>query len=472
MNRLAKNTLIYTIGNILPQAAGFLLLPVYTAYLSPEDYGIVSSMQVLSSILQILFTLGIERSIYRLYFDYRSDLEIRDYLGTITISLFVISSFALALTFIFRNVIGRVYKSIDFYPFYLYSILGMYFSIFSIIPKIYLQLKEKAGNFVILSILQFVLNTCLVLWFIIKKKAGAAGMLSGGMYANIFMLPIFIYYSNRIMNLKFKWTILANSLSFSIPMIPSLLSAWVLNLSNRIFIERYFSLHDVGIFSLGSKIVQLILVFSSAFSQAFNPVFYRLANSNDQMSSKKKLSQYCTLYVLVLLFISFLVSFFSKEVIVLFLNKNYGDAYKIVPILTLGYFFSQASGLFNLMVYQEKKASLITIVILISAAINILINYILIPRYGSYGAAFATFFSFLMMFLFSYLVATKCYFIQLNWRMIILCLLISIIITIIFNYINLPTIYILISKIVLILGVILYIYKFKLNKIRILIRTI
>ena len=73
MAKIIKNTSIYAIGNILPKAAGFFLLPVYTRYLTPADYGIVSSMQVLSTILAVAFTLAIERSIYRLYWDYKTD---------------------------------------------------------------------------------------------------------------------------------------------------------------------------------------------------------------------------------------------------------------------------------------------------------------------------------------------------------------------------------------------------------------
>jgi len=95
MNKLVKNTAVYSIGQILPQAVGFILLPIYTHFITPADYGIVSSMAVLQTILAIFFTLCLERSIVRLYWDYKTENDKKDFFGTITISIAVFSSIGL-----------------------------------------------------------------------------------------------------------------------------------------------------------------------------------------------------------------------------------------------------------------------------------------------------------------------------------------------------------------------------------------
>ena len=386
-NKIIKNTSLYTLGNILPQAAGFILLPIYTRYLTPADYGIVSSMQVLSTILAVFFTLAIDRSIYRLYFDYKTDKDKKDYLGTITISLFFISISVLLLLFICKGILGQIYKSIEFYPFHVYAILTAFFSVFSLLPKIYFQINEKAGKFVFISIIQFFLSTGFVLWFIIEEQAGAAGMLKGKMIANIVILPLFIYILYKTINFSFKIKIIKESLSFSLPMIPALLSAWILNLSDRVFIERYFDLQDVGIYSLGYKIAGLVLVFTGAFNLAYNPVFFKLANSEKQEKAKKTLFKYNNIYVIVLLIVVFFISLFSKEAIQLLLDPKYFEAYKIVPIIAFAHLISQTGGLLNLSIYQNKKTLQIMYMILGSATINILLNFLLVPEFGAYGAA-------------------------------------------------------------------------------------
>lgn len=449
MNKLIKNTSLYTIGNILPQAIGFLLLPIYTIYLTPADYGIVSSMQVFSSILIVVFSLAIDRSVYRLYFDHKTEEDKRNYLGTISISLVIISGIILLLLFVFKGVISQIYTSIQFYPFFVFAILTAFFSVFAIIPKIYFQINEKAGKFVSISLFQLVLTTGFVLWFIVEKQEGAVGMLKGGMIANIIISPLFLLISYKTINFSFQIKILKDSLSFSLPLLPALLSAWILNLSDRIFIERYFSLADVGIYSLGYKIAGIVLIVSSAFNKAYNPVFYKLANSKDQKSAKKMLFKYNNIFIIVLIITVFFVSFFSKEAILILLDSKYSESYKIVPIITFAYLISQVSGLVGFSIYQVKKTLPIMYMIVGSAVLNIILNYILVPSYGAYGAANATVFSFLFYFVIKYWYAKKCYFIPINWMQILPIIAILMSIFFIFYFINIEDVYLsLLAKLV------------------------
>lgn len=436
MSSLTKNISFYTIGNILPQAAGFILLPIYSHYLTPADYGVVSSMQVLISILGILFTLAIDKSVYRLYFDYRLEKDKKDYLGTITISVITISIFILVLLFVFKGVVGLIFKSIEFSPFYIYAILTAFSTVFSLIPKMYLQINEKAGKFVLISVLQFFLSTGFVLWFVVGERLGAAGMLKGQLVGNIIILPLYFYLTYSIINFTCNFKVLKKSFLYSLPMIPSLFSAWILNLSDRLFIERYFNLHDVGIYSLGYKIGGLVLLISGAFYQAYNPIFYKLAGSINQEKAKKELGKYNDLYIVVLLLVVFFIALFSKEIIQGLLDKKYFEAYKIVPLITLAGLFYQASGLLNFMIYQEKKTVQVMYIIIGSAGLNVLLNFLLVPKYGAYGAAIATILSFMVLFIVSYWYAKKCYFIPFNWPRITIVFFILFTIIIIFQLVD------------------------------------
>ena len=400
----------------MPQAIGFILLPIYSRYLSPSDYGIVSSMQVVSGILAVFLTLAINNSVYRLYFDYKTDNDKKDYLGTVSISIFFISLIIVALLFLFKDVVVQLFKEIAFYPYYVYAISTAYFTVYSLIPKIYLQINKKAGKFVLVSLLQFFLSTAMILYFVIVEDEGAEGMLKGTLLATIFMLPLYLYISYKAINLTFKSRIFKETLSFSLPMTPALLSAWILNLSDRIFIERHFNLHDVGIYSMGYKIGSLVLVFASAFSLAYNPIFYKLANSKDQELAKVKLAKYNHLYVLILLILIFLISLFSREAIQLLLDPKYFEAHKIIPIIAFSCFVSQAAGLLNLSIYQDKKTVQMMYLIVGSAVSNIFLNFLLVPKFGAFGAAFATVLSFVLLFIVEYSYSKKCYFIPFNWK--------------------------------------------------------
>lgn len=428
--------------------------------MTPADYGITNSLQVLNSILAIFFTLAIDRSIYRLYFDFKAEKDKRDYLGTITIAIFFISLIVMGLVFIFRGVISQIYESIPFYPYYIYAILITFFSTFQIVPKIYFQVNEKANKYVLISIALFILNVLFTLWFVVENNEGAIGMLKAGFWSSIVIAPVVIYISCKTINFRFERTMFIESLKFSIPMLPSLLSAFVLNLSDRIFIERYFSMADVGIYSLGYKIAGVLGLLAGALLSAYNPVFYKFANSENQLRAKEKLSKYNHIFIVTVISMAFFITLFSKEAILFLLDVKYINAYKIIPIIAFCYVLTTVSGLLNCMIYQKKSTVKRMLIQLVGAGLSIFANFLLIPQYGMYGAAFATLISFVILFILTFNHATNCYYVPFYWKKILTLLTPLVISTIFFQYILTISIYWTIVLKVIFCGVLLfYVYK-------------
>ncbi|MDD5065978.1 MAG: oligosaccharide flippase family protein [bacterium] len=423
MSKLIKNTFIYTIGNIIPQAGNFLLLPIYTKFLSPGEYGIVASMAVLNSILVIFFTLCSERSIYRLFFDYHDGKEQKDFLGTIFLFEILFASAAMALCFVFHNWTGRIYRSIPFYPYYAYSLMTGFLLVFSFIPLINFQVKEKAVPFVLLSVCQFIINSLLILWFVVKMRAGASGQLKGAFISGLILLPVYLFFVSRTVNLTINSKMLKNALLFSIPLIPSLITAWVLNLSNRIFLERYFNLTEVGIYSFGFKLGTLGLIVISGFMTAYSPYFFKLASQKeDQAVNKRKLQKANNSYALVVLLLIFAIALFLKEIVYFFMDSRYAESYVIARIIVLAYFFSGLSSLASLSIMQAKRTKQMMVLTICEAIINVILNFILIPSFGMYGAAFSALLTFIFGYLIEYQYSKRCYFVPLNWRLFFSCL--------------------------------------------------
>jgi len=464
-NKNYKNFSLYTIGNLLPKVFSFILLPIYTTYLNPSNYGIVNSMDVFSGFLVVFFTLSIERSIYRLYYDYNNEEDKRTYLGTIVISFFVISTIILLVLFVFQNSLSLIFKSIPFYPYYLFAIITSYFSIYSIIPRIYYQIKEKADYFLFVSIIQMLANVVFILWFVVYKNEGAIGMLKGALYGTIFTLPLFIYITTRIINFKFKFSILRDSLVFSIPMFPVIISSWILNFSDRIFIEHYFSTWEVGIYSLGFKLASLVLIVVSALDNTFNPIFYRVANEENQLESILKLKKLVNSYFYITIAICFLLAFFSKEIIEILFNERYLKAYSIVPLLCLSYLISLSGGIFNMMIYQDKKTKLVMIATIFGAIISILMNFILIPKIGIYGAALSAIISYIITFLIKYIYAKKCYYIPIDWKYVLPSFVIATALVSVFIFLDIKSLYLGILIKLFVLSLFILYFYIKYNKI-------
>ena len=418
MNKLVKNSSFYTLGNILPKIGSFFLIPIYTKYMEPADYGIVYSLQVLVSVLTIAFTLSLPKAIYRLFYDYKTIDEKRTFISSIINTIFLISTSVFLLALVFNNVVTLIYTSIDFFPYFFYVLIFILFNSFETVPKALLMVKERANLFVILNVLQFLLKNGLIIVFVVYIGKGAEGYLLGQMLSAVIFAPVFIYLIKDYIRFRWNAGIIKTTLAFSLPMIPGNLSAWVLNLSDRVFIERYFSTADVGIYSLGYQIAGLVLIFSGAIKSAIDPHFYKTSNENSYEISKKKLSKEFSYLIIFVFVIGFLIALFSKDAVQLFIDPKYLEAYKIVPIISLAYLIGHFSGYFNLMIYQSKKSIIVMYLMIVSAVLNVGLNFLLIPSFGVYGAAWATVLSFSLLFILSAVVSKKYYYIPLNYNLI------------------------------------------------------
>ena len=458
---LIKNTSFYTLGTILPKIGAFVFLPIYLKHMTPADYGIISSLYIFGTVLTILFTLSIPRALYRVFYDYTSDNEKKQLIGTSIISVLFIAIISFVLLLVFSPFIGSIYTSIPFYPYFLYAILGILFIAFHSIPQAVLQIRERALTFVLLNLSLFFTKSLFILYNVVYLKKGAIGYLEADFITDFVFIPVYYFMISKDIVIDLNFTMLKNLLLFSIPIIPGMLSSWVLNLSDRIFIERYFDASQVGIYSLGYQIAGLVLMFTSAFKSAYDPYFYKIANTYEPKGAKEKLYKTNYIFVLILIFVTFVIAFFSKEAIQIFFSTEYSISAQVVPLVLLGYLFSQNSALLNNMVYQMKKSNVIMYITLFSAFLNMGLNFLLIPMYGIMGAAWTTAISFLVVFILSYLLAKRHFFIPYNWKIIIPSLLFFIGIYIVFSFISIesPWVSIGIKSVIIALIVIPLVYR-------------
>ena len=123
--------------------------------------------------------------------------------------------------------------------------------------------------------------------------------------------------------------------------------------------------------------------------------------------------------IALILFLAFSIALFSKEVISILFSSNYQQAYQITIIISISYFISSSSGLLNLAIYQKKKTLKMMFFVLISAVLNIILNFIFIPKYGIFGAAFTTVITFIVFFILKYFFAKKHFYIPFKHKKII-----------------------------------------------------
>jgi O-antigen/teichoic acid export membrane protein len=447
VKQLIQRSSIYTLGNILPQAVNYFLLPVLTRYLSPYDFGILSSMQALSAILLVFFTVAFDRALPRMYYDYESEDRRKTLLGTIFFAILIASTVLAVVLFLARGLVARMFRSIPFFPYYAYTIGTAFVIAYSLVPKATYRILGRAGTFFTFSIAQFVLPTIIVLVNVVALRRGAVGFVEARFFGNLILLPVFLLSNRTLARFKLDFGILKKCVRFSLPFVPTLISAWALNLSNRIFLERYLSLDEVGIYSLGLRIAQVAILLQTGINAAYNPFFYKTASELEAESAKKILYKYNAIYMMVGVYLAFAVVMLSKEAIQLFIDARYLRAHEIIPVISISYLFNSGSGLTNLFIYQVKKSSKVMTFVLIGAVINVVLNVILIPRMGAFGAAYSSLISFFSVFVMKYAYARRAFFIPFDWKLIGVAVVISVALVLFFSYsVKLPPLYLFVVK--------------------------
>jgi len=409
--RVSKHSSNYFIGQILTKSLGFLLIPLYTRFLVPADYGILAMVNSLSSVLAIFCTLGQRDTFARFYWDYKDN---RQELGELfsTVLVFVGSiSFFLTLGFLLfgKRVLGVLLRGIPFNP---YIKLGLLLSFFSIFPMFWLTLcrnRERSLTYVIATTMSFLLTTALSIYFVVFLRQGALGRLKGQLYVQIAFTVLSLILLGRESLPRVSVRKLVAGLKYGLPLLPGNLSAWIISLLDRVILGGYHGLSSVGVYNVGYAFGGAMGMVATAFNFAYSPYFMKkLTEQGD--AAKTTISRVATLWTAAMVFIAVGISAFSWEVVHLMTPSAYHDAWKVVPIITLaflfqGMYFMSVAPLF----YNKKFTRYVPIGIIAGGTVNTLGNFLLIPRYDMMGAAWATALSYFVMFVITHLLSKRAY---------------------------------------------------------------
>jgi O-antigen/teichoic acid export membrane protein len=421
-SKLIKNSAIYTIGDLLPKVVSVLMIPIYTNenYLSPTQKGIVDSIMLIGSIFFTFYLLGLDAALNRFYYSDKDEEKRKTLISTLWIFLFAYTlTLSVGLILFGRGLSKLIFKNIPFEPFFKLMIVNCFFSTFTIMPLTLFRMKGQALKFGIFNILTTLLNVSFCIYFIVFLKQGAAGNIKGYIWCNFVFATIYLLLTFKDLKLKFSLSILKESLEYGIPLIPHAIGGWVINASDRWFIGRYRDLKEVAIYGVAYQIGSLLDFLVGAINKAYVPFFFKTIDEDE--NAKTIFEDILKYYSVLILSLGLGIAMFSKEIILILAHSDaYIVAYKIIPIITLvsvvhGYYFMSVNSIF-----YAKKTKFLAIVTAISAIINILLNFILIPKYGMYAAAFTTLVAYLFSSIATYIVAQKCYYIKWHWNIIIM----------------------------------------------------
>lgn len=396
--KLALNIFLMFWVYFLPKSLGFLLLPVYTSYLSTEEYGIADVILTTSCLISPFVSLGMPGAIFRFNIENKDDY--RPY--RIATSIFVKNVLILIL------VLCAVYFlfQIKFlYLFYLFLTIG--FSLLSDINISYLRSLEKMKLVSVCGVgSSFLIAFCNVL-FIVVFNLGLYGFLLSSIvgYAfNYLVSGISIYgYRKKILSvnkLKGIKILRKEMLQFSIPTIFSGILWWVTSSSDRYFITWMCGSSANGIYSVAFKIPLIIVTIDAIFGAAWLNTLYDTYKTKD---GKAYIIKVFNGYSFLLCFLCSFLIMTNKFLSNLLFSKEFYEAWKYVPILLISVVLSTSSNFLSTLLAVYKKTKISLNISIITALLNVSLNWILISITRSpLGAALATCLSFFVTYALNY----------------------------------------------------------------------
>ena len=439
IKQTAKHTTIFALGKISTKLVGFILLPIYTKEISVTDFGILGLLEVIDLLGSNVLSIGMPQALLRWHSLADSALKKRKIVFTTFFFLFLVFSSAIILASPFKESLSNTLFNKPQYGFFIiYVFISISFANLARIPQAVLRIEEKSLYYSLTILGQFTISLFLNIYFVAFRKLGVEGILLANVISNGLLLISLLPYLIKRMIIKFDAHLLKEMLAFSYPFIFIALSTTILSLGDRYILTKLSTLSQVGLYSLGYKISNVLKIFVvDSFTLGLPIIGWQLVKDNEH--PKEYLAKIFTYLSFVLLWLGLIISIHARNLIQVFaLNREYWDAYQVIPFLILGVVLLGWQQHLFFILQIPKKTKQISVILAIAAISNIIANIILIPDHNMMGAAYATIISFFIAFLLALIAVHKYYPIKFEIKRILLLLGTALVVFIISFYINTP----------------------------------
>ncbi len=388
--RLLRGTLIYSATNFGLKGVNFGLVVLYTRFLTPSDFGTVALAEVIAAIVAGISSLGLSAAMQPLYFSYASERTILHKcistllrFGVAATVFFVISSLLLG-----TSVVQVTGIRVAFFP-YIALAIGTATALQLVDYRLVLyQIEEKPVSYSMLAAACFLFTALATVYRVILLRGGAVGLLGGKLTGALFTFCLAAWLCRRWLSGGWQPSFLREALPVSLPLVPHLLLALGLVAADRLILQRYRSMQEVGLYSLAYTLGMVMFLVTVSVAQAWSPVFYRLASEGEAMRSPigRMLGTVVLLLGTIAVFGSAIAHPFIRGV----LDSRYWQAATLVPLVIGGYLFHAIFVLFQMSALHKRKAQFIWVVSIVALITNLVLNFAWDPKWGMYGAAWAT----------------------------------------------------------------------------------
>jgi O-antigen/teichoic acid export membrane protein len=407
----AKNSVIYGIGNLSSKLIGLVLLPLYTKVFPLDEFGKLAMLETTAQVLIALFGLSLYSAYFRWYWDEEYIAKQKSLFFSLIVFLSAMSLLmVLGLTGASSPLATLLLDSDQNAQLIRLMAITTGFEIVGVLPLTLMRLQERPLFFISANLIKFTVNLGLTIYFIVGLHHQIKGIYEAQIIGNIIFFCFLSKYIWNHLEFRFEWKVLREMLAFSFPLMLASIAGFFITMTDRYALKFISGLDQLGSYQFGFKISNAIkIIVVNSLNYSVQPLIYKLMNDP---GNKRFYSKTLTYMGFIIMYLVLLLSVFGKEIVMLIAqNKEYWDAYLIIPFLSFGLFFGSLRDTLFTGLNFAKKTRVSAIITISTALSNVIFNIILIYFFLSIGAALATLLAQFMYFMLVWKYSQKYYFI-------------------------------------------------------------
>lgn len=459
--KIVSHGSIYLLGNILRYSISFIMLPIYTRFLTPEDYGIIELLTMTLDFVGLLLSVRVGQSIYRYFYKYYSDSDKKQIIFSSYVLSLISGTIALLVIIIFSDYISAIVFGDENYKYLLQIFsLSLLFNSMIETPLVMYRVQQKPWIYTAFSLAKLTIALSLNIYFVVYKKLHVEGVIYSTLITNFALSLVLTFFLIKYAGFSFSISKSKELLNFSFPYIMVGSLSFYLNFGDRYFLRFYQGGFDeIGIYSLGYKFGFLLMfLVGQPFADIWDSQKFRIYKERDNPA---------IIYNKIFLFYSALVSIvvlglslFGRNAITIMATRDFWPASEIIPIVCMAYAFNCLEGYVNLGLLIAEKTLKLSFGTVLAAIVATLGYYFLIPKFGATGAAWASLLAFATRMVWNLIQSKKYFNMELEWVRVVVMWSIMLIVMAVSIYLQPKNVYfaVLVNIFAIFLTFHLYIY--------------
>lgn len=392
--KLLGNSVFYAIADILGKGLHFILLPIYTAYLTTDDYGIQNIVIGFNSVMNYVVLLCLDSAALKFYSEYGDDkVTLKRFYGTAMSIMSIFSCVVVTVCVFFQSVLKElIFDEIPFVPYVLLGLAILVLDAVYTLHRRMMEAQQQGKKVAAVGFTAVFFSSCTTVIMIGVLKLGVLGVLTATLFTSIgtVIFSIWDMIRHDMLTPCLDRKLAKKMLRYSIPLIPHQISGYLAALISKIFLNLSGSLSMVGLYGIATQFSSIVDTFQDATSRAYRPWLFAILNCGVE-PDKNRIRNISNVLMSAYSVVVVGMGLFAQEIILIMTSESYHEAWKVIPVLVMAvsvksihyFYFAQC-------LFYPNTSKKIFIASVIANLSNIITAAIFVPFLGMYGSAAAS----------------------------------------------------------------------------------